>query len=316
MFQKSNVRLKIFLFSAHPPIDSELITKWLEMGHEVYKLSATLRWHNEYSTLDERVIEMIPQSMPDVIICGNLTDTLLALSLKFFRKWFKTKISFIHWWYPPNNPLLYFVRNISVCEFEKKYLKKMLWINSGVAYCPVDVEHFRALPIQKKKRAIAIGNGFKNRSMMGYDHLLKIITTIHDKSPDIELSVFGINSRSDFPEYVDVRPLNKEELLTEINEASCVFFTTTRNLIMNSLQIAMAAESNVVAFDLEPFREIIEEGVSGYLIKLGDDVAFADKVIKVANNYSRKMGMEARENIVNKCESGMVAKQILELTMN
>ena len=86
MFQKSNVRLKIFLFSAHPPIDSELITKWLEMGHEVYKLSATLRWHNEYSTLDERVIEMIPQSMPDVIICGNLTDTLLALSLKFFRK--------------------------------------------------------------------------------------------------------------------------------------------------------------------------------------------------------------------------------------
>ena len=314
MVQKLDRKLKIFLFSAHPPIDFELMTKWLEMGHEVYKISATVRWHNEYSNLDSRVIEMIPQSRPDVIICGNLTDTILALSLKFFKKWFRTKISFIHWWYPPNNPLLYLVRNISVCEFEKKYLKRMLRINSSVAYCPVDVEHFRALPVQKKRRVIAIGNGFKTRLMMGYDHLLRIITTVHDRSPDIELGVFGMNDPSDFPKYVDVRPLKKEELLTEMNEASCVFFTTTRNLIMNSLQIAMAAESNVVAFDLEPFREIIEEGVSGYLIELGNDVAFADKVIEVANNYSREMGKKARENIVRKCESGLVAKQILEFT--
>ena len=316
MIQKSNVKLKIFLFSAHPPIDYELMIKWLDMGHYVYKISASTKWHNEYFPLGERVVEMIPQSMPDVIICGNLTDMILALTLKVIKRWFKTKISFIHWWYPPMNPLLYFVRNISVCEYEKKYLKRLLLINSGVAYCPVDVEHFRALPIQKKKRAIAIGNGFKNRSIMGYDHLLKILTTIHDKSPDIELGVFGMNNKSDFPEYVDVRPLNKEELLTEINEASCVFFTTTRNLIMNSLQIAMAAESNVVVFDLEPFREIIEEGISGYLIKLGDDVAFAERVIKVAGNYSREMGKKARGNIVGKCESGMVARRILELSMS
>lgn len=316
MIQESNVNLKIFLFSSHPPIDSELITKWLDMGHDVYKLSVSTKWHNEYADLDERVVEMIPPFMPDVIICANLTDALLALTLKFFKKWFKTKISFIHWWYPPANPLLYCVRNISVCEYERKYLKRILWINSGVAYCPVDVKHFRALPIQKKKRAIAIGNGFKNRSVMGYNHLLKILTTIHEESPDIELSVFGINDKSDFPDYVDVKPLNKEELLTEINETSCVFFTTTRNLIMNSLQIAMAAESNVVAFDLEPFREIIEDGISGYLIKLGDDIAFADKVIQVVNNYSIEMGKKARENIVNKCESGLVAKKILELAMN
>lgn len=315
MTQQIARKLRIFLFSAHPPIDFELMTKWLEMGHEVYKISPTSRWHNEYSTLDERVKEMIPQSRPDVMICGNLTDVLLALTLKFFKKWFRTKISFIHWWYPPKHPLLYLVKNISVCEFERKYLKKILWIDSGVAYCPVDVNHFTALPVKKKKKVIAIGNGFKTRSMMGYEHLINIIELVHQRDSSIEISVFGLNDPGDFPDYVEARPLRKEELLAEINIASGVFFTTTRNLIMNSLQIAMSAESNVVAFDLEPFREVIENGKSGYLVKLGDDVAFADRLIEVANDYRKEIGRMARENIVNKCESGLVAKQILELTL-
>ena len=285
------------------------------MGHEIYKVSMTSSWHNEYSTLDQRVREMVPQTRPDVIICGNLTDTLLALTLRLFKKWFGTKISFIHWWYPPRNPILYLVRNISVCEYERKYLRKMLWINSGVAYCPVDVNHFTALPVQKRKRVIAIGNGFKGRSMMGFEHLTKIIKLVHEKDPSIEISIFGMNDPADFPDYVEARPLKKEELLTEINTASCVFFTTTRNLIMNSLQIAMSAESNVVAFDLEPFREVIDDGKSGYLIKLGDDAKFADRIVEVANDFNRDMGKRAREIIVNKCESGLVAKQILELTL-
>ena len=310
-----NRKLKVLLISVHPPIESELMAKWLEMGHEVYKVSLSSEWHNEYFTLDERVVGMIPKSRPDVIICGNLTDTLVALTLKFFKRWFGAKISFIHWWFPPNNPLLYFVKNISVCEYERKYLKKMLWIESGVTYCPVDVNFFIALPVKKRKKVIAIGNRFKSRPVMGYDHLSRIIRLIHEKDPSIEIGVFGTNDPADFPDYVDSRPLKKEEMLKEINIASGVFFTTTRNLIMNSLQIAMSAESNVVAFDLEPFREIIEDGKSGYLIKLGDDTTFADKLVKVANGYNSDMGKLARENIVKKCESGLVAKQILELTL-
>ncbi|MDS0256808.1 glycosyltransferase [Thermoplasmatales archaeon AK] len=316
MSQDPRKNLTILLFSAHPPIDSEIMAKWLQMGHTVYKISAAVGWDNEYSDLDKRVLEMIPKSKPDVIVCGSLLDAYFALLLKLLKKWIGTKISFIHWWFPPKNPLLYFVRNISVCEYERRYLRSLLRINSGVVYCPVDVEHFRALPVPKRKRAITIGNGFKTRSIMGYDHLLKIITTIHNRSPDIELSVFGINNPSDFPDYVEVRALKKEELLVEINKASCVFFTTTKNLIMNSLQIAMAAESNVVAFDLEPLKEVIEDGVSGYLIKLGEDDVFANRVIEVSGNYNREMGERARQSIVNKCESGLVAGKILDLTIN
>lgn len=315
MNYNSNRKLKILLISAHPPIDSELMVKWLEMGHEVYKVSLTSNWHNEYSELDQRVKEMIPQSRPDVIICGNLSDTLVALTLRVFKKWFRTKISFIHWWYPPRNPLLYMVNNISVCEYERNYLRNMLWIKSGVAYCPVDVNHFVALPVEKRKKVITIGNGFKTRSVMGYEHLTKIIKLVHEKDPSIEISVFGMNEPDDFPDYVEARPLNKEELLTEINIASCVFFTTTRNLIMNSLQIAMSAESNIVAFDLEPFREVIDDGRSGYLVKIGDETTFSNRIVEVANNYNKNMGKLAREKIVNKCESGLVAKQILELTL-
>lgn len=65
-------------------------------------------------------------------------------------------------------------------------------------------------------------------------------------------------------------------------------FTTTRNLFMNSLQIAMSSEANTVAFNPEPFREVIENGKSGYLIELGDDIAFARKVVEVSTTTMKK----------------------------
>lgn len=309
-------KLKILIISAHPPIDSELMKVWLKQGHQVYKISLSSAWHNQFSDLGEGVKEMIPKSKPDLILCGELTDTIIALTLKVIKRWTGTKVVYIHWWFPPRNPLLYLVTNISVCDYERRYLRHLLGIRSKVAYCPVDINHFKSLQLKKEKKFIAIGNDFKNREMMGYDHLLNIIKKVHEKDPGIKIGVFGMNEPKDYPDYVEVRSLDKEELLTEINTSECVIFTTTRNLIMNSLQISMSCEANVIAFDLEPFREVIQNAVSGHLIKLGDDLAFADKVVTVCNSPDVKMGHLARKSIIEKCDSSIVAEQIVQIALN
>lgn len=69
------------------------------------------------------------------------------------------------------------------------------------------------LPLQRKKKIIAIGNGFKSRNMMGHNHLTRILTTVHELGPIIELGVISMNKPTDFPDYVYVKSLNKKDLL-------------------------------------------------------------------------------------------------------
>lgn len=309
-----NSNLTILIVSAHPPIDYELTSNWVRLGHTVYLTSNTVKWEDQFNSLDSSVIRGIPKIQPDLIIVEHISDTLFAILLKIKKMWIRSKLVMIHWWFPNKNPILYFFRNISVCEYERKYLKKILGISSGVAYCPVDTDFFKNEELKiESPTVLVIGNGFKLRRMMGYDHLIRILDKIHSKRPDFNIIIMGNNRKEDFPEYVSVINSNKSEMKEQINKSSAVFFTTTHNLIMNSMQIAMACERKVIAFDLEPFHEVIENGKSGYLVPNFDDDLFANTVIEAVMTQDNTMGKMAREPIVEKCESKKVASQIIKL---
>jgi glycosyltransferase involved in cell wall biosynthesis len=313
----SEKKLRILVISAHPPIDSELTSNWVKLGYQVYLFSNTVKWEDQYNILDSAVVRGVPENQPDLIIAGHITDTFYAVYLKIKKRWFRSKLVMIHWWFPIRVPILYLFKNISVCEYERRYLKKILGISSGVAYCPVDTAFFRKTgDITNPSRILVIGNGFKERKIMGYNHLIKIIDRIHLKHPEFSIVIMGNNKREDFPEYVSIINCNKDEMRSEINKSSVVFFTTTHNLIMNSLQIAMACERKVVAFDLEPFREVIKDGISGYLIPNFNENLFANTVIEAALNSNIMVGKLARESIVEKCESSKVSSLIISLATN
>ncbi len=286
--------------------------EWVKAGHEVNVLPLTVRWDNQFSKLSDGITRGLPISEPTVIVCGSEKDLPYSFFIKFQNRWFNTKIIMIHWWIPYWNPLLYFVTNISVCRYGQKYLMSRYHIRSSVAYCPVDVEEFRPPEaVVREKKILCIGNNFKNRKIMGYDHLVNIIKKVHEKDPEIRIGVIGRNDHKDYPDYIEVKSLSKSEMLSEISTSTAVFFTTTRNLIMNSMQIAMSCGRPVVAFDLEPFREVIVNGVSGFLIPCFDDDAFSSRLLNIADNGYDEVGSRAREVIEQKCESSKVAAQIL-----
>lgn len=304
----------ILLISSHPPIDSELIDVWLNDGHNVNIITHKYKWNDQFATLDKRVFTGIPKHKPDLIICESNPDLRLALMIKFKKLWFNLDVIKYNLWYPDKSIFLRFSKNVSVCEYAKKVLMTRDKISSKVVFCPVDTEFFTRLDVRKRKKAIAIGNNFKGRGNMGFDHLIAILKKVHEFDQEIELSVIGDNKREDYPEFVEVKSLSKEEIKIEINNSKCVFFTTTYNLIMNSMQIAMSCEAAVVAFDLEPFREIIEDGKSGFLVRQFDDDYFAKRIVNICTNDDLGLtGNYARKSIVEKCDKWKVARSILEV---
>lgn len=304
----------ILLISSHPPIDSELIDVWLNDGHNVYLITHRYKWNDQFATLDKRVFLGVPKYKPDVIICESNPDLRHALMIKFRRMWFNLDIIKYNLWYPDKSIFLHLAKNVSVCEYSEKILKTQDNINSNVIFCPVDTRFFTTLNLKKRKKAIAIGNNFKGRGNMGFEHLIAILKKVHELDPEIELSIIGNNNKEDFPEFVEVKSLSKEEMKIEINYSKCVFFTTTYNLIMNSMQIAMSCGAAVVAFDLEPFREVIDDGKSGFLIPKYDAVSFANQIVSVCNNDNVELiGTSARQSVIEKCDKWKVARSLLEV---
>lgn len=309
--------LRILVISAHPPIESELTRNWIMSGHRVSLISKSVEWNDQFSNLDSSVERKMPKERPDVIIVGGMNDAIYALFLKFRHLWFRSKLVVIHWWFPQKFPLYFLFKNISVCKYGEKYLRDNLHISSAVVYCPVDTNFFKnSHEPGNLQKIVTIGNNFKGRRVMGYDHLIKIIELIHNRNKNLQIEIIGNNRKEDFPEYVSVKNCNKEQILQEVNKASVVFFTTTYNLVMNSMQIAMACERKVVAFDLEPFHEFIEDGISGFLIPKFDDQIFSETIMKVSQMQNDNIGIEARKSVIEKCESSSVAKKIIDYSLS
>ncbi len=201
-----------------------------------------------------------------------------------------------------------------MCDYEKKYLKDLLGIDSPVIYCPVNTVLFRpAKKWENRKIATIIGNYFKERPIMGCGYLLKIFERVHELDPEIRFRLIGNNPNLLCPPYVEKIFLKREEMPKYINESSCVFFTTTRNLIPHSLLISMSCGKNVIAFDLPSLREVITDGVTGHLIPPFDVEMFAKKIVEVVNDPPRKIGGKARKVILHKCERMKIAKQFIEI---
>lgn len=302
--------LKILVIPAHEPIEAELMTCWSALGHEIFIYPAN-RWKSFFAELPASVQNKLV--VPDIIYCGDHRDILRALFLKYGLNP-KIPIFNVLWWFPLRSPLYYFVNNISVCDYGKKYLEGLLGIDSPVIYCPVDTVLFRpAKKWENKKIATIIGNYFKERPMMGCDYLFKIFERVHEIDPEIRFRIIGHNPNLLCPPYVEKMFLTREEMPKYINESSCVFFTTTRNLIPHSLLISMSCGKNVIAFNLPSLREVIINGVSGHLIPRFNVEMFAKKIVEVVNDPQTKIGEKAREIVIQKCERMKVAKQFIEI---
>ena len=154
--------MKILILPGHEPIFSELMDRWISLGHEINLImnKHTRKWDDKIAKIPEGVI-FNSKEKPDIIYCSSHSKTLIyALMYKFRRLWFNVPIVTTHYWFPDRRalPLYYMVNHTSVSKYAADYLKGISGINSRVIYPPVDTDFFKPQEAEHEKTATIIGN--------------------------------------------------------------------------------------------------------------------------------------------------------------
>ncbi|MBK6525548.1 MAG: glycosyltransferase family 4 protein [Crocinitomicaceae bacterium] len=157
----------------------------------------------------------------------------------------------------------------------------------------------------------------------GHQFVLKHCAELREKITEFKLVIIGDGElRAELRKYV-----------LENDLKDCVFFTgnvgdVRPHLAMADLILipsyaeglplvifeAMSVSKPVIAFDTIGPAEVVEEGVTGYLIKPFDDRAFADTVIALSRNpqHLEKIGVQAQKTVENKFSLAVMTKNTID----
>lgn len=106
-----------------------------------------------------------------------------------------------------------------------------------------------------------------------------------------------------------------DNVLTIIQNADCVVLPSYREGLPRSLLEAMAVGKPVITTDVPGCRNVVKEGVNGYLCKLKDEEDLAakmEKIISLDSNALNQMGEKSRELVKNNFDEKFVISKYLE----
>ncbi len=94
------------------------------------------------------------------------------------------------------------------------------------------------------------------------------------------------------------------------NAALCVFPTFAEALPVSWIE-AMALQKPIVASNIGWAKEVIEDGVEGFLVHPKDHKIYAEKILELLENpkMQQEFGLAARKKVVDKFSMEVVAKQ-------
>ena len=155
-----------------------------------------------------------------------------------------------------------------------------------------------------EKRILSVG---RYDYIKGYDRLLKAWSIVEKKCPDWSLSIYGDGDKEPYLEYRDSLGIDSSRCIlhgvtSDIQHeylSSSMYLVTSRfeGLGMAMLE-AMSCGLPLVSFACPcgP-RDVIENGVNGYLVENGDVEELAEKIVFLAKDYEtrRQMGQKAIE---------------------
>jgi len=157
-----------------------------------------------------------------------------------------------------------------------------------------------------------------------FDHLLKAFSLVKQKRSDFRFLIVGDGPEKDYLEKLSIalNLWNETEFMGYIKgverflKISNIFvFASSREGLPVSLMEAMAMEKPVVAYNIRGVRDLVEDGVNGFLVSFGNIEAFAEKIIYLMDHpeVAKEMGKRGREKILKEFSLKVILSQLERL---
>jgi len=118
--------------------------------------------------------------------------------------------------------------------------------------------------------------------------------------------------------YID----HTDYICTHIAKASCVVLPSYREGLSRSLLEAASMAKPIVTTDVPGCKDIIDDGVNGYLCKVKDSNSLADamlKMLELSDSQREEMGKKGREKVMHEFSDDVIITKyssIIQQTLN
>ncbi len=268
-------------------------------------------------------------------IYGNLASQLLGipvvnnitgLGTLFIKKNFITYLVEIMYKIAFRNSFVFFQNREDKELFVQKNLVKRYDVLPGSG---INTEKFKPIKIEKKDnifRFLLIARMIWDKGIGEYVEAAKIIKQKYKDVEFLLLGPVGVDNPTAIPkEQID--KWQKEELVkylgttddikSEIAKVDCVVLPTYyREGVPRVLLEAAAMEKPLIATNIAGCKEVVEDGINGYLCRVKDSEDLADKMEKMLNlseDKRKAMGKAGRQKITNQFDENIVIKKYLKI---
>jgi len=190
---------------------------------------------------------------------------------------------------------------------------------SKFIYCSPDkVRNLRKKVNENWKTIINVG---RNDPAKDYRTLLKVIKIVREKYGKLAFWQIGAKIKLDdniiFGENMKLSSIGKisQDKLTNYYHASDIYVSSSRHESFGKVLIeAMAAGLPVVATATTGSKDIVQEGINGFLVPVGDSEALARKILFLLNNpkEAKKIGANGRKFVKEKFDYQKLIEEIID----
>jgi glycosyltransferase involved in cell wall biosynthesis len=212
----------------------------------------------------------------------------------------------------------------------KSLTDESAWPKLHIIHCGLDPSNYSPRTHEGRgKKILFVG---RLASVKGLPHLLKAIARARENFPDVELTIAGDGPDRSLLEAManslnlrqSVRFLGYQSQgqVRELLAATDLFaMSSFAEGVPVVLMEAMAAGVPVVATNVAGIPELVEEGVSGYLVSPGDEIGLADKISSLLadGNLRTRFGEAGRKKVEREFDIRIEARRlarILESALN
>jgi len=216
----------------------------------------------------------------------------------------------------------------SLTTYQPMHKKKMIVIENGVEIKSQD--YIKALKNQYHNPVnfTILNIGLMQDSNKGQDEILKVFKEIVDKklikSPYLILVGEG-KMREIYEKYVQTNELtsrvrfidrvNSQEIEKIYTQADVFVLNSESEGCPNTVLEAMSFALPVISTKVGGVREIIEDGISGFLVDKGDKEKLKEKILSLARNkeLQEKIGLEAYYRIKERNSTYRNVKKLINI---